>query len=446
MLRKKWIGAVALLLMVGAYLLYRGGEAYEPADSQFTGAYRFSDRRLAVVTPSVPGRYRLRFFDGSAYFLVLTAGDRFECYAGFAASDAPRTTGRFLKNDAGRTIGLEWTSGESASRLGFEERYGRFRGGDESLRGKLVLPAGDAPHPVVVLVHGSEDYSAFDYYYLPYFLAAHGFAAVAFDKRGTGESTGKYTQDFETLAGDVAAAAKWAADDAAVDEERINLLGLSQGGWIAPLAAKQIPGVRALSIHYGVAVSVARKDRWGYVYELTKQGFGDAEIAKADVLNAVMSRILKSRDPEAWSELAELRETYGETEWFKAIAGSDSIMGRVAETSMPVWVWRAYFWFQPTISEQWDWDPRSTVASLDVPQHWILAGEDSSVPTPETVAVLDTLRAEGKPVDIRVFEDTDHGIVTYTQDEAGIRTRTGYAPSYFSETVAWLVSKNFSGP
>src|SRR6185503_10488045 len=55
--------------------------------------------------------------------------------------------------------------------------------GELQLRGKLVLPDaatyGPGPYPTVVIVHGSESYSAVDYYYEPYLYAANGFAALA---------------------------------------------------------------------------------------------------------------------------------------------------------------------------------------------------------------------------------------------------------------------------
>ena len=435
-----------MLLLIGAGYAYFARDTYVPADSRFTGAYRFGDGRLAVVTPQRPGRFRLRFQNGQVRLLILTEDDAFEVFEGFNDAKGVVTTGRFTRSASGNPNGLELATKETATRLPLIERVGRFDSNELSLRGKLVFPAGPGPHPVVVTVHGSEDYSAVDYYYMPYFLAAHGIAALAYDKRGTGESTGAYTQDFKALAKDASAAARWASSHAEVDAQRINLLGFSQGGWIAPLAAQDIPGLRAIGVHFGVAVSVAREDRWGYVYELTRRGFGRDAIQKADEINAVMARIIDERDPAAWSDLQRLVAEHQDQDWFKAIAGSDSILGIVASTSFPVWTWRIYFWFQPAPSAPRSWDPAPALAKVTVPQHWILAGEDSSAPTPESVAVLEDLRAKGAPIDLRVFPDTEHGIVTFEEDEAGQRTTTGYAATYFDEALAWFKDKNAIAP
>ena len=447
MLKKKWFWVLVVLLLAGAGYAYFSRDTYEPADSQYTGAYRFADGQLAVVTPQSPGRFRLRFQkEGRVKLLRISEGDAFDVFSGFRASKDPVTTGRFTRSADGHAAGLELGTGKKAERLPLVERIGRFESGELSLRGKLVLPNEPGPHPLVVTVHGSEAYSAVDYYFMPYLLAAHGIAAVAYDKRGTGESTGKYTQDFFALAADAAAAAEWAKRDKEVDANRINLMGFSQGGWIAPLAAKNIPGMRAMSIHFGVAVPVVREDRWGYVYELKKQGFGEDAIQKADEINAALGQIIDHRNADAWSDLNRLVEQHQDSDWFKAIAGSDSILGMVAGTSIPSWVWRAYLSFQPGPTVPRTWDPAPTLAELAIPQHWILAAEDSSAPTPETTAVLERLRATGKPIDIRTFANTEHGIVTFEQDAAGERTVTGYAKTYFDEALAWLKAKNDLSP
>ncbi|MEL7450153.1 MAG: alpha/beta hydrolase [Pseudomonadota bacterium] len=443
MLTKKWFWGLAALLVAGGAYAYFSGDSYEPADSRFTGAYRLADDSLAVLTPVDGNRFRLRHQQGGRVQLLLLGEDEsFDVHDGFRASATPVTTGRFLRNAEGALEGFELASGERATRMALHEQVGHFPSGDLKLRGKLVLPAGKGPHPVVVTVHGSESYSAVDYYFMPYMLAANGIAGVAYDKRGTGESDGEYTQDFFALAKDTAAAAAWAAADDSVDEQRVNLMGFSQGGWIAPIAAADIPGITSLSIHFGVAVPVVREDRWGYVYELTKQGFGADVIEMADELNAALSRAVDDGDAAGWAQVSDLMDAHENSDWLQALAGSDSLLGRLAEPSTPVWGMRAYFWWNGGPSAPRTWDPASTIASLDIPQHWILAGEDSSAPTPESVAALERLRADGEPIDIRVFPDSEHGMVTYTQADDGERTSTGYAGTYFDEAIAWLKAHN----
>ena len=73
--------------------------------------------------------------------------------------------------------------------------------------------------------------------------------AFVYDKRGSGGSSGRYTQKFLTLANDAIAA---------LTEAR-RLAG-SQGGWVAPLAAKIEP-VDFVVVSFGLAVSPLDEDR-----------------------------------------------------------------------------------------------------------------------------------------------------------------------------------------
>jgi pimeloyl-ACP methyl ester carboxylesterase len=55
-------------------------------------------------------------------------------------------------------------------------------------------------------------------------------------------------------------------------------------------------------------------------------------------------------------------------------------------------------------------DPKPVLESLNVPGLWLLAGEDRSIPTPATVAILDQLIASGKPYTHVVFPGAGHNL------------------------------------
>jgi uncharacterized protein len=69
-------------------------------------------------------------------------------------------------------------------------------------------------------------------------LPPAGYAVFTFDRRGEGASTGEPSAGrFELLAADANAVAGALAAHDDVDARRIGLWGISQGGWVAPLAA-----------------------------------------------------------------------------------------------------------------------------------------------------------------------------------------------------------------
>jgi alpha/beta superfamily hydrolase len=83
------------------------------------------------------------------------------------------------------------------------------------------------------------------------FLIRHGMAVLTYDKRGVGGSTGDWnTASFEELASDVVAGFRYMKTRDDIDSTHIGLLGVSQAGWVMPLAA-----LRAKDIAFLISVS-----------------------------------------------------------------------------------------------------------------------------------------------------------------------------------------------
>ena len=114
----------------------------------------------------------------------------------------------------------------------------RFQSGDVTLAGTLFIPDERGRHPAIVLFHGSgpepRNPSVADWF------ARHGVIVLTYDKRGVGESTGDFRAvSFTELADDGLAAIQLLRARPDVDAERIGVWGLSQGGWLGPLAASR---------------------------------------------------------------------------------------------------------------------------------------------------------------------------------------------------------------
>src|SRR5690606_38233641 len=120
-------------------------------------------------------------------------------------------------------------------RLRFDTTETSFEVAGATIAGRLVLPEGQGAVPIVVLVHGAERDSARDYYTLQRLFPSAGIGAFVYDKRGTGGSSGRYTQNFLTLANDAIAALHEARRLAGTRAGRIGYQAGSQGGWVAPL-------------------------------------------------------------------------------------------------------------------------------------------------------------------------------------------------------------------
>jgi pimeloyl-ACP methyl ester carboxylesterase len=120
-----------------------------------------------------------------------------------------------------------------------------------SLAGTLTLPGNDKKSPAVILISGSgpQDRDETFANHKPFWILAdhltrQGIAVLRFDDRGVGKSTGNFssatTKDFST---DVISAVKYLKSRSDIDPDNIGLIGHSEGGIIAPLAANQTKDV-----------------------------------------------------------------------------------------------------------------------------------------------------------------------------------------------------------
>jgi uncharacterized protein len=130
----------------------------------------------------------------------------------------------------------------------FEEREITFSNGTARLSGSLLLPKSQLPSPnpytAVVFLHGSGPEGRWASRFLASRLAAHGIAALIYDKRGVGQSTGDWRQATpDDLALDAAAAVAWLRAQPGIDSTRIGIHGHSQGGTLAPMVASKARGV-----------------------------------------------------------------------------------------------------------------------------------------------------------------------------------------------------------
>ncbi len=318
-------------------------------------------------------------------------------------------------------------------------RETKFASRGVELAGRLVLPPGEGAIPLVVNLHGSEDYSARLYYPEQYRLPAQGIGVFVYDKRGTGDSEGEYTQDFYLLAADAAAALDEARRLAGARAGRVGFFGGSQAGWIAPLAATHAP-VDFVLVGYGMAEGPLAEDASEVRQSLIARGYGADVLAQAKELTDATGRVIASDYKAGFKELAAAKARYRDAPWYGEIEGEfteDFI-------KHPNWILRIAGPFHDQ-GTSWEYDPMPTLRQVSAPQLWILAGEDREAPHEETLRRLTLLQGEGRPIVVAVFPETDHGILEY-EERDGERVYTRYAEGYFPMMVEWIRNGTVTGP
>lgn len=297
--------------------------------------------------------------------------------------------------------------GLDGRRIDFDTTETTFRVKDIKLAGRLVLPKGDTNVSIVVLLHGSEDWSARDFNQLQRLLPAEGVGAFVYDKHGTGASGGAYTQDFEILADEAVAAMKEARRLAGLRAGRVGYYGPSQGGWVAPMAANRAP-VDFVIVGFGLAVSPLEENRQEIGLEMMLKGHGPKEIAKALEVAKAGETIVTSNLTRGFEAFDRVREKYRNEPWYKDLHGN--------YTWLMLPLDKAGFLSAPerfVMGTPWRYDPMPALRASKVPQLWILGEDDLQAPSADTSQCILKLGRQRKPFTLAMIPNAGHGIFEY---------------------------------
>lgn len=387
------------------------------------GAYGTPDQNIVVLTPkdwiASPGLGYL-ILDGR-YGSTLSATSPITCGPGYVR----------LRDERSQDVVLKKRS--------FTQTRAEIAVAGAVLVGELLEPTDTgAAHsrPLVAMVHGSETEPAIGNN-RAWLLAAQGMMVFTFDKRGTGQSGGFYTQNFELLADDAAAAMAHAQ---AMAQGRISTSGYwgqSQGGWVAPLAATRSK-VDFVVVGFGLINSPIAEDRDQMLMEAQTLGLNDNDKAQLQRLSDATAAIVSSHFTSGFEALEALRKEIGARKWARDIKGEYSgDMLRMTDADLHR-VGRAVF---DNLELIWNYDSSAVLKRLDIPMLWILAEQDREAPIETTLAALASLKAQGKPIDIHTFARTDHGMYEFVENADGTRTNTRVTDGYFRLVAEWIAGR-----
>jgi pimeloyl-ACP methyl ester carboxylesterase len=393
-------------------------------DSCLVGAWRLASGKTLDISPGAEG-LRWRMFDGTTGKLFGMSSIWHSMRGWTGDLDGHRIDG------VGCAEGRIAFDGAEARRVRLDISDTAFdsatsEGERIRLAGRLVLPEGEGPFPVVVLVQGSEAASAVGSNGLQRLLPAEGVGVFVYDKRGTGLSSGRYTQDFDLLAADATAALAEARRLAGDRVNRAGYFGMSMGGWVAPLAASR-SNADFVIVASGLAISPLEQNRAQIVYEMEEIGHGEAEIAMAMEIAEAGERILLSGFTRGFTEFDEVRARYRSEPWYGDVRGNylylmmpltgDRLKAR--ENSFK-------------LGTPWLYDPMTVLSASTAPQLWLLAEEDIKTPSAETARRIESLRARGLPFTAVMFPNAGHAILEYETRSDGVRIDTRNPDGYLS--------------
>ena len=291
----------------------------------------------------------------------------------------------------------------------------QFEHNDTRLSGTVFAPASPGPHPALVMIQGSGATDRTNFGYFPaihkYFVQ-HGIAVLCYDKPGVGASSGNWKhQHASDRATEALAARRVLQAQPHVDAASVGLWGISQGGWVVPLAASLAPDVAFTIPVSGPGVSPAEQDRYGIEHLSRIKGFGEQHIAQAVALYDAL--VDAARRDLSFAEVMTLIEHGRNDAW-------DNYYGSLDEA-----LWNF-------LKRGIDYDPVPVLERVTQPLLAIFGERDPLVPVQRSVTIFERAlaKAGNSDVTIRVFPDADHGIE--------IGDSGDFAPDYLETMVDWI--------
>jgi dienelactone hydrolase len=278
-----------------------------------------------------------------------------------------------------------------------------FEGPGAHLSGTLCLPTRKGPHPALVVVHGSGPQTRDDTWAMTDRFARAGIACLAYDKRGSGKSTGDWhNAGFDVLADDVLAAVEFLRGRPDIRSDMIGLWGVSQAGWVIPLAASKSNHIAFCIPVSGAGVCPADQELWRRIQNLQFLGCSSP-------LTGAMRRGVAMH--YQWAEL------------FKK--------GRFPIPPL--------FEVEPLDMYH---DAAAVIRQVHQPVLAILGDLDSLTPAHESAAIWKRqLASTGNPdFSIRLFPQSDHGLL-YTEGSGNnyeVKPESRLAPGYMQCMLDWI--------
>ncbi len=230
------------------------------------------------------------------------------------------------------------------------------------LSGTIVLPKTEIIHSAVVFVHGSGKQSRSLHWAKRF--AAEGIAALVYDKRGVGKSGGEYEskqsvsgQNIDLLADDALAALNVLREHERTKGLPLGLTGISQAGWIVPVAAEKAEYLDYIVLWSGPVCKVSEED--------------------------IFSKYTRDRDDKKVPSYREALDARTSKYIWPDFLGRDSV-------------------------------PSENLTKLNIPGFWVFGAQDGSVPVDLSMERLDILIAAGHDYEYALFSNLGHNNMNAT--------------------------------
>jgi pimeloyl-ACP methyl ester carboxylesterase len=239
------------------------------------------------------------------------------------------------------------------------------------------------------------------------YLTRHGIAVLRYDDRGVAQSQGDFAASTsEDFTSDALSALSFLAKRPKVTADRVGILGHSEGGMIAPLAASRSADVRFVVMMAGPGVpGIDILVEQGLLIGRAGGSPDEALVINARIQRGMADIAAHEPDPSVAADRmrafmkAELAQLPPEVREAAADQVSDQAVDRaVAQMNSP--------WFRYFLS----YDPRPALEHVSVPVLAIVGSKDLQVPPSQSMPEIEAALAHGGNPDVtlRVLPGLNH--------------------------------------
>ena len=395
----------------------------------------------------------------SLHFAMCYIGGR---YAAALSPDAKKMSGKWMQ--AGATMDLELARTDSIPVLRrpqeptkpypYLEEEVTYDNPDQGVKiaGTLTLPQSGGPFPAVLLLSGSGAQNRDEaimghkpFLVIADHLTRQGVAVLRVDDRGIGGSTGDvFAATLQDNASDALAGVKYLKSRREIDASKIGLIGHSEGGWVAPIAATKSRDVAFIVLLAGAGVSGedllyaqeeamarakgASPEMIALNRETAKRVYKILRTQKAD---STAERMVVQTVRAAEPKLRVAAHTPADSELVRTWLGS--VDQRVKLMTRP--------WFRYLLT----YDPAPALKQVRVPVLALYAGNDLQVPPAQNVPAMERALRAGRDRDFTVlelpglnhlFQNAPTGVI-----EEYDRIEETFAPSALALISNWILER-----
>ena len=251
-------------------------------------------------------------------------------------------------------------SGVTLDQVQYTEVTFRNEAQNLDLAGMLFTPDGEGPFPAAVIIHGSGTSNRQNRWYLTLtkHLQDNGVAVLLPDKRGSEKSSGNWrTSSFEDLATDTVAAIEFVETQELTPVSGVGIIGMSQGGWIAPIVARDTDDLEFIVSMVGSAVTPNEQLLFEEDHNVRQMGF---------------------------------------------LPGVSYVIAQISTRHI------RHFVMPEIYDAVGDYDPIPLWGQVDIPVLAILGSEDTNVPSAESAARLEALGSDS--IQVVIYEGSGHAV------------------------------------